>query len=447
MLLKSPKFFLLVSLLIAGKCAVAQTTASYSDPLSGRENNPYSMYGIGDLRNSSNAVIRGMGNASSAFADGYRVNADNPASYSWLQRTTFEAGAWGGSRTITGILNGVEKKYQTGTATIAYMNVAFPINKKGGFVIGFKPYSNTYYKMSDTIGVGGIYSPISKAERTYEGNGSTNHAYIGGSWRHKGFSIGLNVGYLFGSVNKLAYLQPLGDSAYDTRIFKPVYTNYTRIGGIMWKAGLMYEGKLDSTHYYRIGGTFSSDQKMNQHLSRYTVAFNNFSDTIVRDTSVNLTESAGTMTMPMQYSIGLMVGKLNKWDISVDYTTTKWANFKSSPDSTLKRGLSDASYRLSLGGSFTPEFENTRNYFAKCTYRLGAHYGQTNLALQSQNIMQWGATAGMGLPLRKSMSQLQLAIEYGQLGTNNNGLMKQSYLQFTAGLSLNDIWFVKRKYD
>ena len=54
---------------------------------------------------------------------------------------------------------------------------------------------------------------------------------------------------------------------------------------------------------------------------------------------------------------------------------------------------------------------------------------------------------GLGLPLRKTKSEINLSVEVGERGTTNNNLIKEQFLRFQIGLSLSDIWFVKRKYD
>ncbi|HRO43709.1 MAG TPA: hypothetical protein PL009_12805, partial [Flavipsychrobacter sp.] len=90
---KYAKHFLLpVGLLITGYSSFAQS--------SNRENAPYSRYGIGEVRNGNNTMLKGMGNISAAYANGYNVNTDNPASYASLRLVTYEAGAEGGTRTI-----------------------------------------------------------------------------------------------------------------------------------------------------------------------------------------------------------------------------------------------------------------------------------------------------------------------------------------------------------
>ena len=48
---------------------------------------------------------------------------------------------------------------------------------------------------------------------------------------------------------------------------------------------------------------------------------------------------------------------------------------------------------------------------------------------------------------QKTKSEINLSVEVGERGTINNNLIKEQFLDFQIGLSLSDIWFVKRKYD
>ena len=76
-------FLLTLILLTTGFLSFAQS--------SNRENAPYSRYGIGEQRNGLNTVLKGMGSISSAYANPFNVNTDNPASYASLKLTTYEA--------------------------------------------------------------------------------------------------------------------------------------------------------------------------------------------------------------------------------------------------------------------------------------------------------------------------------------------------------------------
>lgn len=45
------------------------------------------------------------------------------------------------------------------------------------------------------------------------------------------------------------------------------------------------------------------------------------------------------------------------------------------------------------------------------------------------------------------MPFVNLGVELGQRGSLNNGLVRERYTRVVLGLTLNDRWFVKRKYD
>ena len=126
------KYLFILFFAFWGVNGFAQTN-TISNPTNGRENDPYSRYGIGELVNGNNASVRGMANLTSAYENPFEVNSDNPASYSYLQRTTFEAAFTASTRTI----NGAGLSYTTGTASIAYLNLGIPINKHAGMCLGF----------------------------------------------------------------------------------------------------------------------------------------------------------------------------------------------------------------------------------------------------------------------------------------------------------------------
>ncbi len=430
--------WLLVVLFISCGIIVSAQTGNTSNPNNGRENDPYSKYGIGEFWNGNNTVLRGMGNVTSAFESPYEVNSDNPASYSFLQRTTFEAGAMASTRTISA--SGLS--YTTGTATLAYLNLGIPINKNSGLCLGFRPYTRSYYSLVDTIN----NSPIGAVARSYNGEGNLNYAYVGAAAKYKGLSVGFNFGYMFGTLHNSTLTIPI-DTAITNRSYEAAYTNYTRIGGLYWKGGLMYERRLDSDYTFRFGGTVTISQNVTERLNAYQISIFNFGDTLVNDTSSRSENSKGNLTLPLSYSIGVMIAKNDKWDLGIDYTATQWTGFKSTPDATLTSGIGNQSYKISVGGEYTPNANNIRNYFSRVTYRLGAYYGTDYLKINNTTIPFYGVTAGGSLPFRRSLSKLHLSFDVGRLGTTTNNLVQETYVRFTLGISFNDRWFIPRKYD
>ncbi len=427
----------LVGLFILGGINAVAQTSTVSNPTNGRENIPYSKFGIGELSDGNSAALRGMSNITSAYSHPFQINTDNPASYASLQRTTFEVGGFGSSKSLTG--GGFT--YSTGTASLAYLSIGVPVGKNAGLCFGFRPYSHSYYSLVDTLLSSS--TTIGRVERGYNGEGGLNYGFIGAAARKKGFSVGFNFGYLFGNYTNITSASPLDT----TGVFTAVYANYKRIGGIYWKGGAAYEAKLDTFHTLRIGGTVSINQNLTQRVNAYNISTYNFGDTIVNDTSRYAGEQTGKMKMPLSYSIGAILSKNDKWSIGVDYSATQWSNFSSKPDSSMNINVGDMSYKMSLGGELTPDITNIRNYFARVTYRMGVYYGSDYLRISDQGMPFYGITAGASFPFRKSLSRIHTAIDFGRLGTTTNNLIQQNYVKFTVGISFNDKWFIPRKYE
>ena len=65
-------------------------------------------------------------------------------------------------------------------------------------------------------------------------------------------------------------------------------------------------------------------------------------------------------------------------------------------------------------------------------------------------IKDFGISFGLGLPLR-SLSNLNLGVEYGRKGSTINNLIQENYFNFKLSLSLSAIgqqaWFIKKRID
>ena len=81
------------------------------------------------------------------------------------------------------------------------------------------------------------------------------------------------------------------------------------------------------------------------------------------------------------------------------------------------------------------------------TYRAGIRYEDTGIMIRNESINDFGISFGLGLPVGRSLSNLNVGFEFGKRGTTDSGLIKENYANFHISLSLNDKWFIKRKYN
>ena len=111
---------------------------------------------------------------------------------------------------------------------------------------------------------------------------------------------------------------------------------------------------------------------------------------------------------------------------------------------------------MSMGIQYVPNKNAGKgeSYFKKIFYRAGFRYTDTYLDLRNTALKDYTITFGAGFPLRKikvgetySQSIVNVGIELGQRGTTDNQLIRERYMRVVVGFTLNDRWFIKRKYD
>lgn len=402
---------------------------------SNKENSPYSRYGIGDQRSGTNVMLRGMGSTATAWANPYAVNTDNPASYSWLKMTTYEGGLEASSRSVISTAN----SYRTGTVAFSYMRIGIPLSKNAGLVLGLQPQSRMYYHLADTSYIAGL----GKATNEYYGDGSLNYAFVGAAGKYKGFSIGANFGYLFGSSFTSAQLLSIDRDSpyvYNSRLDKNI-----NIGGIYFKLGAQYQAMLNQKLMLRLGATMNLKQELNASGDQYYFSYRSLSGGgTVADTSQTLSEGEGKITLPSSYSFGVQLASTENWMVAVDASTSKWSEFRNFGN---RDSVADNTFKIGVGGEYTPSPSSMYSYLERITYRLGFNYGRDYVRLNNQDVNFYSVSVGASLPFRKSNDRLHTAFEFGSRGNKSNGLLKENFLRFSLGISLNDRWFIKRKYD
>lgn len=415
-------------LLIASVCAGSSSDAQNSN----KENSPYSRYAIGEQRSGLNVALKGMASISTAHAGKFQVNTDNPASYASLLLTTYEAGGEGSTRTV--IAN--NQSYGTGTATLSYLTIGIPLGNNFGMAIGLRPHTRVYYRMSDSLDLPGIGPSV----KIFSGDGSTNYAFLGFAGKRGGFSAGFNLGYLFGTVRHSSIFQ----KQYDTvNAYNTDFSNFTKIGGIYWKAGVMYETRIKKEMDFRVGGTLTLGQNVNAWKDEFGSTWHIVSGTTVIDTAIRSENVRGKIKLPMSYSLGAELFSAEKWATGLDFSAGNWSQFRSfgQADSV------DNAFKIAIGGEYTPNPSSLYNYLQRVTYRLGFYYGTDYVKLGGQSLNYYAATVGMSLPFKRTPDRVHLALELGKRGSESKNALRENFMRFSIGMSLNDKWFVKRRYD
>ncbi len=466
---------------------------------------PYSRYGIGDLLFSGFAKNLGMGGIGQGLNQGLYLNPINPASYSSLWLTTYDAGI----QLSTVELATKQLSQNVNTAALGYFAFGFPVKtQKWGMGFGLLPYSNVGYSVEEYKSE----NLLIPENHTFNGSGGLNQFYVtNGFSLAKNFSAGLTASYLFGVINQDRRVEFFDASYFNTNI-----SNASSLGWFHFNLGLQYtfdslriapsdsirsidaQIRIDKDSLKKIDVLLATlvdgadkSQMLSQRSSvdsaivanlsarklistrcsksnwdlnfgltfapatnlrgRQSVLAYNFryvdptnrDQVVIRDTVQNTSGVKGDVHLPFSAGIGFTMKKGNRWLFGADFSLQQWSDFT-------YFGQSDSlvdSWKVSVGGQFTPNDRSVKAYWKQIQYRAGVHYAKSFLNLNGVHLEEMGASLGFGFPVRRAGTTAHIAAEFGKRGTLQNNLIEEKYLRLTIGFTLNDRWFIKPKYD
>lgn len=419
------RHFLLSVFLLGSVAGFAQESTS----------SPYSYYGIGEIRFRGTAEIRSMGGLS-ILPDSIHMNLQNPAFYPQLRLTTFTVG---GSYMTTRLKNNFEEESARRSA-LDYLAVAFPVGSKGGFGFGLMPYSATGYKVRTIQNIDGI-----DFRRTYYGKGGLNRVFAGGGYKiGRDFTIGAEIQYYFGNIESrsdLTNVDLMTGLQFGTR-----ETNESSAGGFGFSTGISYNRKITEKLSLAAAASYVPSTEIRYSNERQLMTIQEFTGgTLIADLDT-LTIGDSRIKMPSRFSFGASIGEMKKWMVGAEAEFRSTSDLGNRFDVNADVGFEN-SQRFSVGGYYIPQYNSVTSYLKRINYRGGLRYETTGLVLNGKTIQDFSGTFGLGIPLSGTFSNLNLGVEYGKRGTRDAGLVEENYVNFFIGLSFNDRWFVKRKYD
>lgn len=411
--------------------------------ISAQKNNssPYSYFGIGDYDTPKTVEQSSMGGIGVAMKNLNYLNFVNPAAYADLRYATYGVGG----KTTFLILKDNASSQSGNFTSLRYIALGFPIGKEAGFSAGLQPLSSVGYSLLNEKVNQGVTEQLTR----YTGKGGANRLYASfGMYLFKGFSLGLEGAFVFGNINR-SITERNGNI---TLISK--YNEELTVRGSEFKVGVQYKTDLNNDKLQLSSGiavrlSTNLSRKGTESLS--SVVYNK---TGVENTVEQLYSNAvsSSVKLPVQTTFGVGLGKKNKWYVGVN------SEFKKAPTTQVQLAgykYEDA-FRTSVGGYYIPKVNSISSYWDKVTYRAGIRYENTGLLVNVNpnsgndftSIKDFGINVGIGLPLPRQISNLNLGFEYGQKGTTNNNLIEEDYFNIRLSLSLNSLnWFKKRKID
>jgi hypothetical protein len=392
---------------------------------------PYSFYGIGESKFNGTLESRSIGGLS-IIQDSTHINLQNPAGLANLKWTTF---------TMGGASNYTKQKTSTESAnakktTLDYLALGIPLGNKFGATFGVIPYSSVGYRIENAA------SDTSLNNKRFNGWGGLNRVFLGAGYKIvPNLSVGASAYYNFGKIqtNSLEFIPyvPIGSREL----------NVTNLSGVNFNIGTMYKAKINkklsvfSSLYYTPESTLKSENTRNIA----TVSYNSNFDIQVVDAFDDQVAKTD-LKLPQKWAFGAGVGDSKKWLFGGEIAFQDAGRLANNYN-TLDKVSYGKYQKYSLGGYYTPNLNSFSSYLKRITYRGGLKYEKTGLIVNSTSINDVGMSFGMGLPITGSLSNINLGLEIGKKGTTSADLVQENYFILNVSFSLNDKWFVKRKFE
>tara|TARA_Y100000022_G_scaffold61474_1_gene52725 strand:+ start:811 stop:2082 length:1272 start_codon:yes stop_codon:yes gene_type:complete len=423
--MKSIKNYLLVILIFSCFSVFSQTNTG----------SPYSLNELGEINFTGNVSYQSMGGIDSSI-DSIEFNINNPSSLAKIKTTNYLIGTFYKSSSISNSL----LKENIKTSNINYIAIGIPV-KNFGFGFGVLPYSSVGFNLQTTEEYN---DDNSISSRLFGAEGNINKAFLSvGIPFLKYFSLGASANYNFGKFNyeKFNLMNGVNYGVFSNSSSEITGFTYNFSSNVLiplkndLSLSLLFslypEGELDS---YNIESLYTSNAS--------SISLESLGDFVDIDLDARGLENT-KLPVPKKsiYSIGLE--KKNSWFIGAQYENKLSSGFEN-----VFLDIRNVSYRdansISFGGYFIPDSSSLVSYWKRVKYRFGIKNDKKSIIVNNLPINQFSLNLGLGLPIA-GLSKANLGLEIGKIG--NDDLIKENYFSLKLGLSLNDVWFIKRKYN
>lgn len=383
---------------------------------------PYSKMGYGLLSDNVSSIQRSMGGVGYAMRGGRIVNVMNPASYAHVDSLTF---LWDVGIDLTNLWSkeNDNKGYNFGGG-LDYLTGHFKVAKGLGAAFGLLPYSSVGYSYGGTIDGG---------SEARSGNGGFNQLFVGVGYEPlKNLSVGLNFAYLFGTTTNTTMITSTS-SSYFTRSMKIRDWNA--------QVGVQYSLPLaNGRDMVTVGATFQP--KKSFHGDTWGTSYDTQDSKV--DT-VGMTSMSGNYEQLASIGVGLSYNVNRKLTIEADYTFQKWSTAKYQPISGFEPQAMrfDDRWKIAAGLQYTPNKRGS--YVGAMSFRAGAFYNHDYLNYSGNNIRDYGASIGVGLPAPNGKTTVNLGLEWRHRESSPTQLISENYLNITLGVNFNELWFWKSR--
>ncbi|RZJ67639.1 MAG: hypothetical protein EOO50_04990 [Flavobacterium sp.] len=399
--------------------------ASAYSQTNNQTSSPYSLFGLGRLNDAAPGKTNALGEGGVALPMTSEINNLNPAAYATIPEKVFmfDLGAKGEKTNYSN----TDASQNATTFSFSNIALAFALSQKDGVGITLLPYSDVGYNITGIAGV------IEGSDDTYSSDvagsgGLSNFTVNYGRKISERFNVGIGMNYLFGNIEETE--------------FATIGTDYLAVTQESFYRGLRFTAGMQAVLNKEI--TFGATAKLpasikgSKDLTAYKIV-----DLVQTTLEVSADEPIDSFKLPLEVTMGgyFQVGK--SLAINADYKRSFW-NATGMQDNIGK--FVDQDY-LAFGFEYRRNKESF-NYLDRVSLRAGFNVDNGYLEVNDKRISNYKGVFGLGLPFPgKTNSMINLSYGFGQRGAVSETLVKENYNTFSFNIVLQDIWFLKRKYD
>ncbi len=387
---------------------------------------PYSYYGIGSLKFRGTVENQAMGGVG-VFSDSIHINLQNPAAYSKLRLVNFSVG---GSNKFSQQKT-VGESMQSSSTTLDYISMGIPM-KDFGLGFGLTPYTAVGYN---------FFSKQEGGITAYKGSGGLNRAYMSVAYNvTPELSIGVEGNYNFGKIENNA-VSKMDSLEYGSQIL-----NSSQLKGFSANIGAIYKRMITENLELTGAVTYTpgTDFKSINERKIATVNVLATGEFPVDEREIDVADTK--FTFPSQFTIGAGISKPKHWAIAAEYTNQKTSNFTNRAFTIDNVEYVNGS-RYGFGGYYIPNYNAFGSYLKRVVYRAGVRFEETGIKVNGRNIDEFGISFGLGLPVGRMFSNMNISVEVGKRGTTSFDLIQENFVNTSLSFSLNDRWFQKLLID
>jgi hypothetical protein len=388
---------------------------------------PYTRFGYGSLVDAGFGQSKSMGGISFGLRDNRFMNPGNPASFTAIDSLMFrfEAAASLKFSSYSDAMGGQTKT----NGNLEYLGFQFPIKKWLGISAGLIPYSFVGYDFENReVKPSSITGGSLETLYSYNGSGGITQLYLGaGVSPFRNFSLGANVAFNFGTIKHASTVSFTDASYHSTNQTQTIkVTDFTGLFGAQYAIPLPKEQRVT------LGVIFQTKSKLNADAEQVNIT----TDTLTM-TDNNLFDT------PMTIGAGVVYNFSDRLTVGFDYKFQAWSDVRYFGE----KPFVDRN-KYAMGVEFQPD-RGSKSYLSRMSYRLGANYSDSYIKVNERDLNEFVLSAGLGFPLKKGDNPtiLNFVFEYGNMGTTDYNLIEEQYFKFTLNVTINERWFMKRKFD